>query len=292
MKNVVIGIHGLGNKPTHEVLVSWWRQAILEGAKREEIELGDFDFELVYWADILHPIPQDPQISDPDSPLFLEDPYIPSMHSRRPADHNLRKRITDFLEHKLSKILLNDDLSINYHSVTDSLIKHYFEDLEHYYADSEDTSERDEIRDRLASILRKHKQDRILLIAHSMGSIIAFDVLDINPDLKVDTFISIGSPLGFPIVISRMAQERKGNHEGSRVIQTPDTIKKAWYNLADLEDNVAFDFNIADDYSGNSFGVKPIDHQVVNDYEYRRKRNPHKTYGYLRTKELIDLLSA
>ena len=68
IKNVVIGIHGLGEKPPAHVLRAWWLQSIREGAKRSQIELNEFEFELVYWADILHPTPQDPEVSDPRSP--------------------------------------------------------------------------------------------------------------------------------------------------------------------------------------------------------------------------------
>ncbi|MDP8207093.1 MAG: glycerol-3-phosphate dehydrogenase/oxidase [Candidatus Electryonea clarkiae] len=295
MKNVVIGIHGLGNKPPEHILSTWWFQSIHEGAKRWGLDIKDLDFELVYWADILHPIPQDPEVSDYESPLFLEDPYVPSMREIRPSTRNLKRRIADFLEEKISKILLNEDFSINYQSVTDSLIRRYFKDLDAYYTSElspdNSTTTRDEIRNRLITVLQKHQGERILLIAHSMGSIIAFDVLDMNQNLQVDTLVTIGSPLGFPVVIGRMGSERSDKHTAGKVLQIPDNIKKSWYNLADLEDNVAFDFRLSDDYSGNSFGVKPIDMPVANDYEYRRNRNPHKVYGYLRTKELVELVS-
>ncbi len=297
MRNVIIGIHGLGNKPPKEILESWWIQSILEGAKRHDVSFEEVDFELVYWTDILHPVPLDARIAEPDNPLYLSDPYIPKMYFRKTGPHSLRKKIADYIENKLSKILMNDDFTINYKSVTDSLIRKYFKDLEQYYAETTDDKDgcpcaRDRIRERLIEVLRKYKHDRILLLAHSMGSIVAFDVLDMNPDLKVDTFITIGSPLGLPIVIARMAQERRDKHQESKVLRIPDTIQKKWYNLADLEDNVAFDFKIEDDFSENSYGVKPVDIQVENDYEHRRKRNPHKSYGYLRTAELVNLINA
>jgi glycerol-3-phosphate dehydrogenase len=295
MKTIVIGIHGLGNKPPENILSSWWRQSILENVERWNIELKDLEFELVYWADILHPIPQNPDVSDFQSPLYVEDPYVPTLRKIQPSNLNLKRRIANFVEDKLSKILLNDDFTINYQSVTDNLIKRYFKDLEAYYADGLDEEDgekevKDRIRGRLIRVLEKHKGKRILLIAHSMGSIIAFDVLDMNPNVCVDQLITIGSPLGFPVVIGKIAAERSDKHTQSRTLQIPDNIRKSWYNLADLEDTVAFDFKLSDDFLVNSNGVKPIDIQVVNDYEYRRKRNPHKAYGYLRTKDFVQLI--
>ena len=296
MKNVVIGVHGLGEKPPEHVLRAWWLQSLREGAKRWQIDLKDFEFELVYWADTLHPTPLDPEVSDQQSPLYIAEPYVPSMRSTPPRSNSWRRRIVEFLEAKFSQIILNDDFTINYQSVTDNLIRRYFKDLDSYFSSKPELNgatrtTREEIRSHLISAIEKHKGDRILLIAHSMGSIIAFDVLDANPHLHVDTFVSIGSPLGFPVVIGRIAEGRNAASSRQRALPIPDSIRSAWYNLADVEDYVAFDFNISDDFIENSLGVKPVDKQVVNDYVYRRNRNPHKIYGYLRTQELIGLVA-
>ena len=295
MKNVVIGIHGLGPKPPEHVLEAWWRQSLREGAARWGADLATLEFHLVYWADILHPTPLDPEVSDQDSPLYVAAPYVPSMRSVPPRTNGLKKRIVDFLEQKFSRLLLNDDFSINYQSVTDTLIRRYFKDLDAYYsaaaaAADAAQSAREAIRDRLVATLKKHRGDRVCLIAHSMGSIVAFDVLDQHPELAVDTFITIGSPLGFPVVVGRIAAEREGRDTEGRTLPIPENIHQAWFNLADIEDYVAFDFNIADDFTGNSRGVRPVDVQVINDYAYRRHRNPHKGYGYLRTPELVQLV--
>lgn len=296
MARVIIGIHGLGNKPPRHVLESWWKQSIIEGFKREKLETEPFEFKLVYWADILHPVPQDPMITDGDSPLYLSDPYVPAQSPAEKQDHRLRKKVLQFLEHKLNDIILDENYHINYRSVTDSLIHKYFEDLDAYYNLSHENhshqswNSRVAIRERLVRVLKKHQRDKIMLIGHSMGSIIAFDVLDIYQDLKIDTFVTIGSPLGLPVVIGRIASERSNSAANDKKLKTPNSIRSAWYNLADLEDKVAFDFTLADDYVPNIFGIKPNDKQVVNDFSYRRIRNPHKAYGYLRTPELSSIV--
>ena len=84
MQNVVIGIHGLGPKPPAHVLQSWWMQAMREGGRRWQVDLRDLTFEMVYWADILHPEPLDPGVTDPQSPLYIAAPYVPSMRSELP----------------------------------------------------------------------------------------------------------------------------------------------------------------------------------------------------------------
>lgn len=294
MKNIVIGIHGLGEKPPENVLRSWWLQSLHEGALRYQVDLKDLDFELVYWADILHPVPLDPEVSDQESPLHIAEPYVPRMRATPPRTPGLRRRIASFLEEKFSRIILNEDFTINYQSVTDRLIRRYFKDLDAYYATEPDhpgagPTARQRIRNRLAAVLEKHQGDRILLIAHSMGSIVAFDVLNLHPHLEVDTLVTVGSPLGFPVVISRIAGDRRDTGLPEGGLPIPEGICRQWLNLADVEDYVAFDFHLADDFLPNRRGVQPIDLQVTNDYVYRRHRNPHKIYGYLRTRELVEL---
>jgi triacylglycerol esterase/lipase EstA (alpha/beta hydrolase family) len=62
----------------------------------------------------------------------------------------------------------------------------------------------------LAETLVKHRRKKILLIAHSMGSIIAWDVLTkMVPQIKIHTLVTIGSPLGNPVVRSRILSDIK-----------------------------------------------------------------------------------
>jgi len=122
-----------------------------------------------------------------------------------------------------------------------------------------------------------------------MGSIVAYDVLtQICPDIKIDTLITIGSPLGLPFVVSRIVTEQKKNTGKEATAKTPENIKHEWYNYADLNDSVALDYTLSDDYGKNSNGIGARDIQVQNDYEYLGNKNPHKSYGYLRTPELIE----
>ena len=59
MSKVIVGIHGLANKPEKEVLEDWWRKALDEGLEKNCGVVGaQYDYVMVYWADLLykHPI--------------------------------------------------------------------------------------------------------------------------------------------------------------------------------------------------------------------------------------------
>ena len=68
MKQVIIGIHGLGNKPPKYLLKKWWKDSIKEGFNKNGFKNELPEFELVYWADILNQKPLNNW--EKDNPLF------------------------------------------------------------------------------------------------------------------------------------------------------------------------------------------------------------------------------
>ena len=174
------------------------------------------------------------------------------------------------------------------HIIT-AIIHRYFRDLDIYYSDVQlpQSKElvREAIRKRLFDVLYKYRNRSIMLIAHSMGSIIAYDVLKNNENkIEIDVFATIGSPLGLPIITGKIMKEQESHSK----VAVPNNIKKAWYNFSDLEDKVAINYDLADDYVANDLGINIIDFEVYNNYEVNGVRNPHKAYGYLRTPALAE----
>lgn len=297
MAKVIIGIHGLGNKPSKEILEEWWRMAMQEGLDKLDKPYELPKFELVYWADILYEKPLDGQIEDKEDSYFLEEKYTTGFQHLVPEDHSLRQKVLDFLEGQLDKLILNDDFTINYNGITDAFIHRYFKDLEVYYAkecaDQNDIrcTARKLIRECLVSVLEKYKDDEILLIGHSMGSIVAYDVLTfLDPDINIHTFITIGSPLGFPVVQGKIAAEWHSKRLVPPKLKTPSRVKKHWYNFADLKDKVALIYQLSKNYKANSRGIKPRDFVVNNDYQINDEANHHKSFGYLRTEPFSQVI--
>ncbi len=298
MANVIIGIHGLGNKPPRQLLEHWWNLSMVEGLENNGHKTTLPRFEMVYWADILHDRPMDEEETNPESPYFMDEKYEKGKSLQGTEDYNLRMKVVDFLGRQLNRIFLNDDFSLNYSFITDTLLNKYFRDLEIYYSESSgpyDVSGRkakEMIRERLLLALEKHKKDNIMLICHSMGTIIAFDVLTfMAPHIKINTLITIGSPLGLPVVVGKIVAEQKQNAMADKQIHTPPGVCGNWYNFADINDNVALDYKLEDNFLENAHGVKPIDFLVRNNYESNGVPNPHKSYGYLRTPEFSTVLN-
>lgn len=296
MSKVIIAIHGLGNKPPKEQLEMYGRMAVEEGIHNSGYNFKLPEFELVYWADLLYDKPQTLDEKDKDSPYFLDEVYTKAPKNYKVEQHEIRQKFLDLFKKLVYRIFLRKDYKLRYAFVSQKLLHKYFHELEVYFnGDSQFDSEfnfqvKEEIISRLTGILNKHQNDDILLIGHSMGAIIAFDVLSfIALGAKIHTFVTMGAPLGAPFVMSRIAAHSKSTF-GTIKLQTPEAVQKHWYNFSDIMDKIALDYKLADDFAANSLDVRCIDKLVTNTYVMNGVANPHKSFGYLRTPEFIRTL--
>lgn len=272
MGNIIIGIHGLSNKPEADKLEDWWSKSMLEGLEKNigiKISPDEFNFNSVYWADVMYSSPdEEPDTYRPANASdlkFYEENWLDEVRDKA-------NDITGDVIDGIKKLFGMDRIA---ERVLDKKLK----DLHRYYKD-EDI--KNELRKRLKDIIIENKDKRIMLVAHSMGSIIAYDVLrllgKIDKSIVIDHFVTIGSPLGIPHVKYRIAEENS-------LVRTPSVVKK-WSNLADRRDPVAIDTHLSDDYKANDTGVRVQDDLVLNDWSGIH----HKSYGYLRTPEFSNIL--
>ena len=153
------------------------------------------------------------------------------------------------------------------------------------------------LQDELWNALLPLKGNRIMLIAHSMGTIIAYDVLrDIGrnyPKFEIAHFVTIGSPLGLPHVKAKIIEERPYAGTKRNRLRTPTVVTKSWVNYADRRDPVALDTHLQDDFEQNARGISVKDDLIINSYRSPAgEANYHKSYGYLRAPELSKHISA
>ena len=290
---IIIGIHGLGNKPPKEILEKWWKQAIIDGLKYNRFPETNFDFELVYWADILHPNPIDISEENKIDQPFSEI-YSSSHYSNKKVNLKYTAKVKDYLEKYYSNFIVNEVLSLKYPSLTELFIYLHLKDLKTYFSfstvpyDGKEMQVKEAIINRFLKCLTKHQSKKILLIAHSMGSIIVQDALtEYTSETDIDTYVTIGSPLGQKYVLSKYKPAIEQNLKNKLVV--PENILKKWYNLSDLDDQVALYHELSNLYKINSRMVK-IEDQIVNNYfTSLGVRNPHKSYGYLRIQEFSQI---
>jgi len=85
------------------------------------------------------------------------------------------------------------------------------------------------------------------------------------------------------MILGRIAVRNQVTPGTNTALQTPEGLTRYWYNFTDLSDNTAFNYNLGDDFGQDSNHVRAQDTIVYNDSQNDGHRNPHKSFGYLRT---------
>lgn len=102
-------------------------------------------------------------------------------------------------------------------------------------------------RERVAETLRQ-QQPRVL-VAHSLGSVVTYETLWANPDIRIPTLVTVGSPLAMPsVVFERLTPAPSAASDGQLVGMRPPNVGK-WCNLADHGDVIAIPRPITDYFS-------------------------------------------
>ncbi|MET9732806.1 hypothetical protein ABZZ79_19810 [Streptomyces sp. NPDC006458] len=118
--------------------------------------------------------------------------------------------------------------------------------------------------------------DTRVVVAHSLGSVVAYEALCAHPEWNVDTFVTLGSPLGLGLVQDRL--------------RVPDGVTwpqvNRWVNIAADEDPIALVKKL-----GPAFGDRVEDRLVVNTPWYSPGKyalGGHSVMRYLSTAELAE----
>lgn len=169
------------------------------------------------------------------------------------------------------------------HPLADETLEIHLRDLRRYVKNEYDMAEF--IRRLLKMPLRAAwKSERpILLIAHSMGSIIAYDALwqlsqESGNNYYIDLLLTMGSPLGQTFIQRRIKgwQEQPDKRH-------PRNIKR-WVNIAAVGDLTALDMRLQNDFEEMlQLGlVESIeDREIYNYFRLEGELNVHAEYGYL-----------
>lgn len=119
-----------------------------------------------------------------------------------------------------------------------------------------------------------------VVIAHSQGSLVAYDVLrSLDRDAcDVALLVTMGSPLGL--------QEVQDHFRAGGPLRTPECVRE-WINVSDRLDPVALDASLRGEYGANGSGVEPRD---VSGWGLNvdSPRHPHSGTGYLRADAVRD----
>lgn len=180
------------------------------------------------------------------------------------------------------------------HPLADENVEIHLRDLRRYVKN--DKAVADVVRRLLKMSLQTAWKLRrpVLLIGHSMGSIIAYDALwelsrEPGDDGRIDLFMTMGSPLG-----QKFIQRRVKGAGRERDMRYPRNIRR-WVNIAAVGDMTSIDMKLKDDYQpmvelGLTDSIE--DREIYNYFRLDGELNVHAEYGYLINEVIADYVSA
>ncbi len=278
----IVFVPGKNPKPPPEAhRRALWR-TLIEGVRRAEpeavhtLKAAHDHFHLAAWNYLFYRRFKD---------INRDLPWIDALiHQHGPTPEDIREAHS--LSYRLARLLFGiaDRLPILI-PLMPAHIRNMAAETRRYFVNQYDIA--CEVREVLKVQLRPRlaRGDRILLIGHSLGSVIAWDSLwelsreEHHPG-QVDTFLTLGSPLGMRYVHRRL---RGADRQGAE--RYPANIRR-WVNVAAEGDVVTLARCFARDFAqmrelGLVAAIEDHCHGIYNHFRNEEGLNVHRSYGYL-----------
>ncbi len=278
---LILYVPGLLPKPDPATHRAALLRCLLEGIRRRDasiaaaIETRGHSFDLVSWTFDFYGEHRNFSLDADAVEALLLQPG--------PTDADI-ERATSWLR-SLTRWLyrLGDRLPFLIPHLASERMELHLRDLRRYTLDQNGIGEHARAMLKVSLKAAAQRARPILLIGHSMGSVIAYDALwqlshcD-DEDLQVDLLLTMGSPLG-----QRYIQRRLKGHAETVARRYPTNIRR-WVNLSAIGDLTAIDPTLADDFREMrdlSLVDAIVDYPLYNYFRLDGELNVHSEYGYL-----------
>ncbi len=278
---LIIYVPGLKPKPEESLHRDALLRCLLEGVRRIDprsasgIEARDECFEIVAWTYDFYGVHRDINLDLPNIDAVIAQQEVTD--ADRAEATTMRRRLLRALYRAA------DHLPFLIPHFANEKMELHLRDMRRYVSNKRDIAEH--TRQLLKIPLRQAADEGrpILLLAHSMGSVIAYDALwqlsrMSAEEVPVDTLVTMGSPLGQKYIQRRLLGTSIENER-----RYPDNIRH-WINIA-----AAGEFTAIDPLLRNDFApmlqyqllqeIRDVD--IYNYYREHGRLNIHAEYGYL-----------
>lgn len=276
---LVLYVPGLKSKPPPGIHAKALWTCLLEGVRRADPEAAAHMqeragvFDVVGWNFDFYGVYRD---------IGLDRAGIAEVLKQRQASPrdiaeatSLRRRAVRWLYQ------LADRLPFLIPQIADENLELHLRDLRRYVKNTDDIAEATRRLVKLPLRAAAKAGRPIMLIGHSMGSVIAWDALwqlsREARDVRVDLFLTMGSPLGERTIQRCLLGTRAAGAE-----RYPANVRR-WVNIAAVGELTAIDRHLANDYRAMvELGLveEIVDYEVYNYFRYGGELNVHSEYGY------------
>ena len=277
----IIYVPGLLPKPPAEIHHDALFRCLKTGVERidpqiaEQLEATPGSFENISWTFDFYGEHRDFGLDAASVDALVAQESVNKID--RDEAKSLKRRMTRWV------LRLADKLPFLIPYVANERMRLHLRDLRRYLKNHNEAAEH--TRNTLKTALRaaRDQQRPILLIAHSMGSIIAYESLwqmsrANREPMHIDLLLTMGSPLG-----QHYMQRRLKGSDAIGAVRYPNNIRR-WINLSAAGDMTSIDPTLRTDFGamleeGLVESIK--DMQIYNWFRLDGVLNPHAEYGYL-----------
>jgi hypothetical protein len=287
-------VHGRDFKPAEEALMDISVAALRAGIERDypdhTHEFDNLEKDIAYYGDLTNAL-LEAQGKHYDEQLDLGD-RANALNGLRSISARKRFGIRqyDCLPGKTALREFAADVAAPFLGalgLTIPLIARVSKDFAEYLAGKSNYAEevRERVRLKLCRLLDRGQ--RVLLMTHGAGSVVAYDVLwqlshddefkERYGDMKIDTWVTLGAPLGDRNIRKHLlgAKEAASGRFPTNVI--------SWQNVSAEDDYACHDNTLADDFNSmlDQRVVSAVkDYHICNLAVRYGKSNPHSSVGY------------
>ena len=276
--SIIVGVHGIGHqfKGAH-LLRSEWLPALQDGLERAGRKLeSPNDFACAFYGDLFRPAGKSAMLPVYDA-RDVSDPWEQDLLGelwREAARIDLRVRAPGantkaYVPDVVQKALRALSQSAFFAGIAENALIFDLKQVSRYLNEPD---VRRKARERVKAAI---SPDTRVVVAHSLGSVIAYEALCDDPASQVDVFVTLGSPLGISNLIFNKLDPCPQNGLG----MWPPGVKH-WVNIADQGDVVALVKDL-----GTGFGPNVVNRSVANS------ALAHDATRYLTTRELGEAVA-
>lgn len=210
---MIVGIHGAFHQlwGPHEV-AGRWVPAIRDGLWHADVSIDPADIEIAFYGDVFRANTADGRPTDEELLEIADDAGLTEVIDGLAGPHGLEV-IADAVGKQTVRQMVNQ--------------------LGRYFAD-------DDLRARVHERLARTVTDETrVIVAHSMGTIVAYETLCEHTEWNVETLLTVGSPLGDAWVFDSLRPvpvDGRGRWPGS---------VRSWINIASVGDRACAEPQLA-----------------------------------------------
>ncbi|MFI6770582.1 hypothetical protein [Streptomyces sp. NPDC050355] len=241
----VVGVHGIGKQLLGEgTLLKEWQPAMADGLRRAGVgdAVSESDVAMAFYGDLFRPAGQylavgDPRFTAADvSEGFEQELLLAWWRAAADTDPGVVPPGADTLVATPRSVQAALRALSGSRFFAGLALRSMVFDLKQVHRYLLDAELRTQARTRVIDAIG---EDTRVVVAHSLGSVVAYEALCALPGHRVRALVTLGSPLGIPNLIFHRLEPRPVGLGGSVQGVWPGGQGLVWTNIADEGDVVA-----------------------------------------------------